>query len=88
MNVYNRVENILKELSQKEVILPESELQNDLGFDSLLMVTLLIEIEDNFEIQLDESDMNPFNLITVQHVVNLAEKYVGGGEGDENEKES
>ena len=48
------------------------------------MVTLLIMIEDTFNIILDEADMNPFDLITVEQVIKLVEKYVGG---DGNEKE-
>jgi acyl carrier protein len=59
-----------------------AKLIEDLGLDSLKMVTLLIEIEDAFSIELDESDMNPFDLVTVKDIVTLATKYVaedGGG---------
>ena len=45
------------------------------------MITLLLEIEETFEIELDESDMNPFDLNTVEDAVKLVEKY----RGDENE---
>lgn len=61
-------------------ITPENEearLLEDIGFDSLRMVMLLLEIEETFGIELDESDLNPFKLITVKDVINLAEKYVG-----------
>ena len=61
-------------------ITPENEearLLENIGFDSLRMVMLLIEIEETFGIELDESDLNPFKLITVKDVINLAEKYVG-----------
>ena len=44
---------------------------------------LLMMLEENFQITLDESDMNPFDLTTVSNVVNLIEKYV---DGDSNEK--
>ena len=43
------------------------------------MVMLLIEIEEKFGIQLDESDMNPFSLDTVQSVVNMVGNYKGEG---------
>ena len=72
-----KVYDILKELSGMEEIAPESDLQNDLALDSLSMVTLLVELEDAFDIQLDEADMNPFDLKDVQAVVNLVEKYCG-----------
>ena len=58
-----------------------AKLIEDLGLDSLKMVTLLIEIEDAFGIELDESDMNPFDLSTVQNVIDMVNKYCG----DENE---
>lgn len=81
MNVEEKVIEILKELSGEETINEADSLKEDIHLDSLDMVTLLVEIEDVFIIRLDESDMNPFDLITVQDVVNLVEKYMG----DENE---
>lgn len=77
MDIKEKVKEILFELSGEEVVDLQTELQNDLSLDSLLMVTLLMELEEAFSIELDESDMNPFDLITVQDVVNLVEKYVG-----------
>lgn len=81
MNIEERVKGILLELSGKENIDNEAMLQDDLMLDSLSMVTLLIEIEDTFEIQLDESDMNPFDLNMVQDVIDMVSRY----SGDENE---
>ena len=46
-----------------------------------MMVTMLVEIEETFEIELDEADMNPFDLGTVQNVIDMVAKYCG----DENE---
>ena len=77
MNIEEKVKSILSELSGEDAISNEATLQNDLALDSLAMVTLLIEIEDAFEIQLDESDMNPFDFETVQSVVDMVLKYVG-----------
>jgi len=45
--------------------------------DSLSMVTLLIEIEEQFGIELDEKDMNPFELTDVQSVIDMVKKYGG-----------
>ena len=81
MNVEEKVIEILKELSGEETINETDTLKEDIHLDSLGMVTLLVEIEDVFNIRLDESDMNPFDLITVQDVVSLVGKYMG----DENE---
>ena len=75
-----RVYRIIEELSALDDIKAEQNLQTDLLFDSLLMVTLLIQIEEEFGIELNESDMNPFDLITVQDVVELVEKYWENGD--------
>lgn len=76
MNIEEKVKNIIFELSGEENIENSMTLQNDLSLDSLLMVTLLIEIEEKFEITLGESDMNPFELTTVQSVIDLVRKYI------------
>ena len=86
MEIFDKVCVILSELSGMETICLEQELQGDLGLDSLQMVTLLMMLEDNFQITLDESDMNPYDLINVCHVLNLVEKYTGGENNEGNEK--
>lgn len=85
MEITNKVVVLLSDICGMENICPDHMLQNDLGFDSLQMVTLLMLLEENFEITLSESDMNPFDLITVSDVVSLLAKYLGG---DINEKEN
>lgn len=75
MNNANRVFEIINVLSGAENITESCELVNDLGMDSIEMVALLIDIEESFDIRLDESDMNPFDLITVGDVVKLVDKY-------------
>lgn len=78
MNIEEKVKAILSELSGEDTIDNASALQEELALDSLMMVTLLMEIEDTFAIELDESDMNPFDLETVQSVIDLVMKYCGG----------
>ena len=77
METLDKVKAILTELSGLESIAATDTLDFDLGLDSLNMVLLLIELEKNFDILLDESDMNPFDLTTVADVVTLVEKYIG-----------
>ena len=81
MNVKEKVLSILTELSGSDEISENSSLMTDIHLDSLGMVTLLVELEDTFGITLDESDMNPFDLITAADVILLVEKY--GGDTDE-----
>lgn len=76
METQERVLKILEELSGNTNINSNDHLQNDLGLDSLDLVNLLVCIEDEFEIELDESDMNPFDFETVESVVNMVEKYI------------
>lgn len=77
MTVFDEVIKVLNKLSGVDGIHLKSNLQTDLGLDSLNLVTLLLEIEEVFNIELDESDMNPFELTDVEHVVWLVEKYRG-----------
>ena len=81
MNIETKVKEILYELSGEETIENTDHLQGDLALDSLMMVTMLVEIEEAFAIELDEADMNPFDLSTVQNVIDMVAKY----SGDENE---
>lgn len=81
MNIETKVKEILCELSGEENIENTDHLQGDLALDSLMMVTMLVEIEEAFAIELDEADMNPFDLSTVQNVIDMVAKYCG----DENE---
>lgn len=77
MRIDEKVEEILFELTGMEVTANDAKLQDDLGMDSLAMVTLLIEIEDVFEIELAETDMNPFDLLTAQSVIDMVKRYFG-----------
>ena len=81
VNIEEKIKDILRELSGEESVENDSRLQEDLALDSLMMVTMLIEIEDVFGIELDESDMNPFELNTAQSVIDMVARYYG----DENE---
>lgn len=71
---------ILEDICTENISDLSAELVNDLSMDSLRMVMLLVMIEDRFDIELDETDMNPFALITVQDVVSLVLKYKEFGE--------
>ena len=62
MTVSEKIIAILTELSDEKVITPESRLTEDLALES-------------FGIVLAESDMNPFDLITVSDVITLVKKY-------------
>ena len=72
-----KVTEILLELAALEEVSLSASLTTDLALDSLKMVMILIQIEDAFGIELQESDMNPFLLKTGEDIVALVEKYKG-----------
>ena len=75
---------ILENLCSQKITDTSLQLMGDLAMDSLCMVMLLVTIEEVFEIELDESDMNPFALVTVQDVINLIAKYKVERESENN----
>lgn len=83
-NVTEQVSVLMKELTGAEEVSLTDSLQGTLSMDSLSLVTLLVELEDRFQIELKETDMNPSDLTTVSDVVNLVTKYLG----EQDEKES
>lgn len=52
-------------------------LKTDLGFDSLSIVELIVKFEETFDIQFDESDLDPQKIETVGDIYQLIAKYVG-----------
>lgn len=78
MYTKEKIFEILQELSGVEKITEDLSLIEDIGLDSLLMVSMLIEFEEAFDIEFKESDMNPFDLITVNDAIALVESYIGG----------
>lgn len=79
-----KIVDFLTELGA-ENINPTSELRDDLGLDSLQMVILLIALEDIFEIELEEADIDPALLVTVEDVISLTKKYTQPSEENTNE---
>lgn len=72
--VETKIIEILTELGAENITLT-SELRDALGLDSLQMVILLIALEDIFEIELEEADIDPALLVTVEDVISLTKKY-------------
>ena len=70
-----KTEKLIRRYTGKKTISPMDSLHGDLGIDSLGMVQLMLDIEDEFEITLGDSDLNPNNLIRVSDVCALVERY-------------
>lgn len=80
MTTEQKVMELIKDLSGSDDFSPDDSLQRDVGLDSLAMVTLLIMLEDTFEIELTQSDMNPLALVRIADVIALVEKYLRGND--------
>ena len=78
MNTTEKVITVLAGLSGVPTVSEEDTLSESLALDSLAHALMILELEDAFEIQFKEVDMNPFDLITVADVVALVERYIGG----------
>ncbi len=76
MEIMEKVQELLAEVSGTKDIDPESRLQEDLSLDSLHMVMMLLALEERFDIVLDESDMNPSDLQTAGDTCALVRRYL------------
>lgn len=86
METKEKVIGILKELSGKDEIRDEESLSNDLALDSLKMITMLVKIEEELQIELSQEDMDPFKLKNAGDVVSMASKYTDNKEKETNEQ--
>ena len=73
--IRTQILEIFENLCTQKITDTSLQLIGDLAMDSLCMIMLLVTIEEVFEIDLDESDMNPFALLTIQDAINLVAKY-------------
>lgn len=69
---------IITEKRFSDKITADMSLSDDLGFDSLSLVELIVDLEDRFEIEIDESDLDPGQLKTVGQIYTLVDKYLEG----------
>ena len=70
------VDNILMKLSFQDEIRENQILRDDLGFDSLGMVELMVALEEAFSIEFDAGDLDPERWNSVSDLYALIEKYV------------
>lgn len=75
MTITEKIKKIIKNISQNKKIKLTDRLTDDLLLDSLAMVNLLIDIEEEFDINLNESDMDPYDFKTVKDIAEMVRKY-------------
>ena len=78
--IEDKVMEMLEDLCNEKITDTATQLQSDLHMNSLQLVMMVVMIEETFNIELDESDMNPFKLINVHDIIELVKKYVPGSE--------
>jgi acyl carrier protein len=76
----NYEEKIKMIIAQQSIVLVH-EINNEdslalIGIDSLKMVELIVALEDGFDIQFDDSELDPSLLTTVDSIIKLTEKYM------------
>lgn len=72
------LKNKLVELCLKETDIKVKLNDNlkSVGIDSLALVSLVVAIEEAFEISFDDSDLEPKNLNTLNDIARMMEKYL------------
>lgn len=75
-NTKEIINSILIEKRFSNTITSDMKLNEDLGFDSLSLVELIVDLEDRFDIEIDESDLDPGQLKTVGQIYSLVDKYL------------
>ena len=79
----NKIDKVIVESTFYESDMkPELLLKEDLGIDSLGIVQLIVKLEETFNIEFAESDLDPQKIQNVESVHQLVEAYVDGGEYD------
>ena len=71
MDYKAKLEKIITKVSKTKTITPETSLK-DLGLDSLDLVEVIMEVEEELDIQFDEDEIVDFKV--VQDVYNSIEK--------------
>lgn len=72
----DRIDELLMEMAfLDEPPGADDNLKDDLGFDSLRMVELIVAIEDEFGIIIGEDDLDPGKITYVRDIHDLVGKY-------------
>ncbi len=86
--IYQRVSEIIISLGiEEKQISPKANLSTDLGLDSLDMAELIALCEEEFEMDIDDSDLH--QLTKLENIVEyIRAKIIGSGEQSSKSKES
>ena len=76
-DIFEKIKKQVKELTGSEDDIKETSLlKEDLGLDSLSVVSLIAMLEESCKITFDDSDLDPEKLIDIKSLIELTEKTV------------
>lgn len=72
--MFEKVKSIIVSTTNVDAnkVIPTANLKDDLGIDSLDSVELVLELENEFNVTIEDSEVQ--NLVTVQDIVTLVEQ--------------
>lgn len=75
MSVEQAITSIFETFGIEENFTPES-LLSDLGFDSIMILELVVTLEEQFDFIFDDDDLLGYNFQTVSSIMDLLKKYL------------
>ena len=72
--VYEKVVEIIKNQFDIDEVKPETNLNEDLGSDSIDLLELVMEIEEEFDLEIDDTQLG--DIKTVQDIVDSIEEAI------------
>ena len=70
------------EIQVPEQLKDDDRLHDDLNIDSIMVLQLIVDVEERFEVTVPEEDVDPEVFKTVGSLVTFIQQLQGGGEGD------
>lgn len=78
MNIERKLKALIVDITTEKVdnnsIDTNTDLINDLGFDSIEIIELIVEIENEFKIEIDDDDINMNILTTYSELLSMIER--------------
>lgn len=78
IEICNKVRNIIYQMSEGGIDVNEIDVNTDLekyGFDSLKIILLIVELEECFDISIEDSDYILENYASIHRICEMVEKY-------------
>jgi len=73
-SVFDQVVSVLEDLKPSQNVQLEADLRQDLGLDSLDLISFFFEVEKMFDLKISQADIESENLMKIENVVRYVEK--------------